>query len=154
MSATIDPYFSGPEAQKLSDLLEKATRQLLQSRTAVAAVRVLSPMFLGRMQRFVFGLPGWDGEPILQPTASRAAEIAELTLQVAPEPFAAPAMDGSILLKWDLSPDISVEFYVEDIESWDTAAVIHSGTVKEVPIADRAALLALLRSLMTQHAGR
>jgi len=113
------------------------------------AVRPLSPVFSERMQRFVSGLPGWMGEAILPSTGVRAGEIAEMALQIAPEPFAAPAMDGSILLKWDFPGDRSVEFYVEDTDSWDTAvaAVIDAGVVEETAIDSKDALLALLQDL-------
>lgn len=111
------------------------------------AVRPLSSAFLGRMQRFVSGPPGWMGETVLQSTVARATEIAEMALQVGPEPFAAPAMDGSILLKWDFPDDRSVELYVEDGDSWDTVAVIDGGVVSEKTTDGKEALLALLRSL-------
>lgn len=116
------------------------------------AVRPLSPAFSERVQRFVSGLPGWLGEAILPSTAVRANEIAEMALQIAPEPFAAPAIDGSILLKWDLSGDRSVEFYVEDTDSWDTAvaAVIDAGVVEETAVDSKDALLALLQNLVTR----
>jgi hypothetical protein len=65
------------------------------------AVRPLSPHFSQRIDQFISGLEGWVGEAILPSTVARANKIAETALHVAPEPFAAPAMDGSILLKWD-----------------------------------------------------
>jgi hypothetical protein len=51
-----------------------------------------------------------------------------------------------------LSPNLSVEFYVEDHESWDTVTVVESGIVRQEPIIDEDALLALLASLVPAHA--
>ena len=107
----------------------------------------LSRDFWERLLRFVEWAPGWDGhgaEHIDYPTAAYAGSVAEQTLEVAPEPVVAPAGDGSLLLEWSLQNGVRVEVFVQQ-SSLDSAAVVQTGQVDEVPLTGVEDLLAVLR---------
>ena len=94
--------------------------------------------FVFRLLRFVEWQPGWDGERaehITHVTAQRAIEIARRTLDVAPEPFVAPAPSGSLLLQWDFADETSVEVYADEEDEFpEWAAVTLDGAIHEVAL--------------------
>ncbi len=106
----------------------------------------LSDEFTTRLLRFVSWKPGWDGDeatPVTVETATRALTIARSTLAVGPEPFVAPAADGSLLLVWDL-PNADVELFVRG-DDWEAAALTRGETVTEEPVHSVGDVVALLR---------
>lgn len=115
-----------------------------RSRVAAAATR-LSNDFWTRVLKFTSWSESWGGEPIPFDVAKRAAEIAESALELAPEPFVAPANDGSLLLQWDFPNGRTFEYFIEDIESWEPGALTVDGVVHEMPVSSQDELLQLLR---------
>src|SRR3954468_19268356 len=84
---------------------------------SVGRAKQLSETFVDRILNFVSWEPKWDGaraKPIAVPIAKKATLLARKSLVFAPEPFVAPAPDGSILLQWDLRDGSSVEIFVNE----------------------------------------
>lgn len=99
--------------------------------------KTLSRRFVDRLSRFLLLDVGWDGasgEPVPFEVANRAATIAFSTLEFAPEPFVAPSPDGSLLLQWDVAPERSIEFYVDEAGTYENLSLIVDAEVREIPI--------------------
>ena len=110
--------------------------------------RQLSEEFIDRVLRFVSWAPRWDGrnaDHITPEVAKLATLLAQASLQFGPEPFVAPADDGSLLLKWDLADGLSVEVFV-DGQPWDSLTLITKTEVQEMPIRSEQEFFSFLRS--------
>lgn len=110
----------------------------------------LSAAFRERLAAFAGWDEGWDdlgAERIGERTAERAARAAELALDAAPEPFVAPAGDGSIMLEWELPNGAAVGVFIPggDEEAWEPASVTRGEQVVEHDIHSAADLVDLLR---------
>ena len=106
----------------------------------------LSTNFCERLLEFASWEGDWDGNgarPIASRVARAALRLAKSSLQFAPEPFVAPAVDGSLLLRWDLPHEDSVELYVEDPETWDVV-VDTGGKLQDVKVSGLDDFLLLL----------
>ncbi len=119
-------------------------------RAHAARPPALSAAFRERLAAFTGWDEGWDGlgaERIRGRTAERAALVAELALEVAPEPFAAPAGDGSLMLEWELPNGAVVGVFIPggDDEAWEPASVTRGEQVVEHDIRSAADLVDLLR---------
>ena len=115
-----------------------------------ASPPALSAAFRERLAAFTGWDEDWDGlgaERIRGRTAERAALVAELALEVAPEPFAAPAGDGSLMLEWELPNGAVVGVFIPggDDEAWEPASVTRGEQVVEHDIRSAADLADLLR---------
>ena len=110
----------------------------------------LSAAFRERLAAFTGWDEDWDGlgaERIRGRTAERAALAAELALEIAPEPFAAPAGDGSLMLEWELPNGAVVGVFIPggDDEAWEPASVTRGEQVVEHDVRSTADLADLLR---------
>ena len=117
----------------------------------------LSADFRDRLETFVGWDEDWDGlgaARILRPTADRAKRVAELSLGVAPEPFVAPAGDGSLMLEWELANGAVVGIFVpgERDDEWEPASVTRGDDVVEHDIRSDADLVDLLRRVASARA--
>ncbi len=104
--------------------------------------------FIRRLLEFVGWQPGWDGEAaehVEISTALSAVETAQAMLEVAAEPFVAPAPSGSLLLQWDFADGTSVEVYVDGEAAFPEWAVLtREDVVHEVRLDGPGALRSLL----------
>lgn len=111
----------------------------------------LSTDFWGKLIKFMYWEPNWDGlgaKKIAMATAMRAARVAELAIDTAPEPFVAPAGDGSLMLEWELTSGAMVGLFVSSEEGddiWEPASVSRGAEVIEHDIRSAADLVDLLR---------
>lgn len=124
---------------------------MVGQRVEAGATERLSAGFRERLETFVGWDEDWDGlgaARIRQATAARAKHVAELALKVAPEPFVAPAGDGSLMLEWELPNGAVVGVFIPadaDGESWEPASVTRGDDVAEHDIQSVADLVELIR---------
>ena len=118
----------------------------------------VSKAFRDRLWKFTKWSRGWDGEEegaerIAYPTAGTALAITGRMMDIAGEPFIAPATDGSLVLVWKFEDRSSVEVYVEPDEERPTwASVTEGGAVDEVTLKDDDSLTALLKDRASRPA--
>lgn len=107
----------------------------------------LSEMFVERILRFVSWAPAWDGQDastVAVDATKRAVLIARRSLRYGPEPFVAPAADGSLLLQWDFPDGSSVECFVTSDGFDHISLTDDSGQVREVPVKSEDDLMSFL----------
>ena len=111
----------------------------------------LSTDFWGKLIKFMCWEPNWDGlgaQRITMSTAMRAVRVAELAIDATPEPFVAPAGDGSLMLEWELPAGVVVGLFVsseEGDDAWEPASISRGTEVIEHDIRSAADLVDLLR---------
>ena len=90
---------------------------------------------------------GLDANKITLLTAVRATRIVELALNHAPEPFVAPAGDGSLMLEWSLPNGAVVGTFIPggQMDAWEPASVTRDGQVVEYNIKSADGLVDLIR---------
>ena len=123
-------------------------RVAFQSETS--AQRWLSATFWSSLVDFLGWDENWDGlgaSKITMRTATQAALVAELALEIASEPFVAPAGDGSLMLEWELPNGAVVGVFIPggDDEAWEAASVTRNEQVVEHDIRSAPDLVDLLR---------
>lgn len=139
------------ERPEQPDALSFLERLSLEGRVARLENELsLGATFWSRLVDFLAWDENWDGlgaSKITMRTAMQAARAAELALKHAPEPFAAPAGDGSIMLEWELQNGAVVGVFIPGggEEAWEPASVTRDDTAAEHDIHSAADLVDLLR---------
>lgn len=131
--------------------LQDTVGRALRARVRDCAPRVLSQEFIRRLYEFVSWKPDWDEQgaaPVDAESALRAMQIAQRALEVAAEPYAVPAHDGSVLLIWDFPNGTRVEFFVDESDDWEPASVTRRNESPET--AEVASLDDLIELLAAQ----